>query len=131
MKFGFQRRTTTVVIPDPDPILSLGRATTSEYRRKPVRLFNEALLRAHSLMRTTQGKRTRVWLPVSFFPLERFEESHVYMHHAQDDSHAEVRCEDRSLLVYPVNPRIMALCPHTHGGKFLGLALIYTFLAGK
>ena len=130
MKFGFQRKAVVATIPDQDELLCTGLTTPREYRKHPVRLFNEALLRAHYLMRATQGKQTRVWLPVSVFPLEQFEEFHVYMGHAQDDAHARAFCQDRSLFVAPVSPHLMGICPHTHGGKYLSLALVSTFLAG-
>lgn len=130
MKFGFQRKPAAVVIPEQDDLLCTALMTPKDYRKPPVRLFNEALCRAHYLMRSTQGKHTRVWLPQSVFPLEKFEEFHVYMEHAQDNAYAKATCQGRSLLVAPVSPHMVGVCPHTHGGRYLSLSLVYTFLAG-
>lgn len=130
MRFGFQRREAVLTIPDLDPLLCSGRHTPREYRKTPVRMFNEALLRGYALMRATQSKTVPVWLPADKFPLTRFPEFQVSIEHAQDDAHARVFCEDRVLNVYPVSTHVMGLCPHTHGGRYLGLEIIYTFIAG-
>lgn len=109
--------------------LCYGARTPAEYHLPVVRLFNQALLRAHSGMRSSQS-RVRVWLSAQHFPLSIYPEYHAYLEHAQDNARARVLCQDRELLVSPLSPSIMGLCPDRHGGPYLSLALVYTFLVG-
>lgn len=109
--------------------LYLGGQTTCDYHQAPIRAFNSSLLRAYRLMRQSQSD-VPVTLPFGLFPIYRLPEYQIVLKHAQDKVRACVVCEDRALLVKPLNPRIMGICPETHGGEYLTAALVYTFMIG-
>jgi len=121
--------------------LRLGLSTPVDYGCSPVRLFSKALVRAYDGMRRTQED---AWIIISprTFPTQAIREMIPVIPWTNDDGPPVVICQGRELYLRPVyrerrgkmkrilHETLMGVDSHKHGGEWLSLYLVQSFLVG-
>lgn len=104
--------------------------TTADYNLAEIRSFHTAVIRAYAGMQRTQ-RCAEVLLRSRHFgadvPLRRT----VWCCKGADNTPPRVACEDRELTLRIVTPYLFGTDLIKHGGPWLSVSLVFSFLAGN